>query len=751
MAGVESGLNSIYSHTNIALLLEYRSTKKIYATFFLFAILFIGIFASITFQVNVRVSYSLLSTSHRLNLTTRPCCGMSTPSIENSISSKSFTTREVSMNLLWSVQLGGWSQSSPILGDIDGDKKLEVVVGGENKTYAINAEDGTLLWTFDSGDARATNPVLADLNYDGILDVVITTREGKVFALTGQNANVLWQRTLDGGIITSPVLMPSIHGDRAPDVIVGSGKNVYIFWGSSGRNSGLFTLDGNTTSTPAVGDVNGDGHVEIVIADSNGYVYLLDPKTPRVIWNTRMGKDSFWDSPVLGDIDNDGVLEVIIGNSDHKVYALDGFFGRCDWTFTTGDRVIESPVIYDVNNDGLFEIIVGSTDNMVYALNGSNGSMLWEFHATTYFSPVIGDIDNDNNSELILNNYEELLVVDGSKPALEMRTRIFKSISTVSLGDINNDNKIELIVNNGTAVSAFDIPTAGVAYYWSYQGGDIWRNNNVFDIDPDMDALSSTTEKLIGTNATNPDTDEDGMPDGWEFVYGLDPKSHDDASLDLDGDGLTNLQEFQRKTNPTIKDNGQDNTNDSEEGSNGAGMTSGLIPYNSLGILFLVFIAVVTVVSVTLVVRKRYATTREKHIGRKEKKSTSMRETKTVQEATEKTDQAHKLYFRSLYEEFVKQEYSLSFLKAMPESQRVAFGKWVTERLISEGKHEIAKDILIEIGEYEKAIPIIVSLAVYYKSQGNLKKARELYKLTANLYRKLGDSQKAKEIEDTLK
>ncbi|TCI05125.1 hypothetical protein EZV61_03960 [Corallincola luteus] len=45
------------------------------------------------------------------------------------------------------------------------------------------------------------------------------------------------------------------------------------------------------------------------------------------------------------------------------------------------------------------------------------------------------------------------------------------------------------------------------------------------------------------------DTDNDGMWNSWESIYGLDPEI-DDASIDTDGEGLTNLEEFQFFTNP---------------------------------------------------------------------------------------------------------------------------------------------------------------------------------------------------------
>ena len=44
-----------------------------------------------------------------------------------------------------------------------------------------------------------------------------------------------------------------------------------------------------------------------------------------------------------------------------------------------------------------------------------------------------------------------------------------------------------------------------------------------------------------GTDPTLPDTEGDGMDDGWEIQYGLDPLI-DDAAGDLDGDGWSNVR-----------------------------------------------------------------------------------------------------------------------------------------------------------------------------------------------------------------
>jgi len=56
----------------------------------------------------------------------------------------------------------------------------------------------------------------------------------------------------------------------------------------------------------------------------------------------------------------------------------------------------------------------------------------------------------------------------------------------------------------------------------------------------------------LGNNADG-DDDEDGLPDAWELLYGLDPLTKD-ADEDPDGDGVVNIDEYSNETDPTIFD-----------------------------------------------------------------------------------------------------------------------------------------------------------------------------------------------------
>jgi hypothetical protein len=78
-------------------------------------------------------------------------------------------------------------------------------------------------------------------------------------------------------------------------------------------------------------------------------------------------------------------------------------------------------------------------------------------------------------------------------------------------------------------------------------------NDGVPDVE-DVFALDSSEwidsdEDGTGDNADQ-DDDNDGMSDNWETDYSLNLLDPSDASLDSDGDGLTNIEEFQKQTNP---------------------------------------------------------------------------------------------------------------------------------------------------------------------------------------------------------
>ena len=103
-----------------------------------------------------------------------------------------------------------------------------------------------------------------------------------------------------------------------------------------------------------------------------------------------------------------------------------------------------------------------------------------------------------------------------------------------------------------------DLNNNGISdYYEAICGGELAP-----DGDADGDGLTNLQEYQLGTNAQLMDTDGDGMPDGWEVTHGFNPLDKTDALEDMDGDGLLNVEEYEAGTNPRNIDTDGDGRSD---------------------------------------------------------------------------------------------------------------------------------------------------------------------------------------------
>lgn len=200
-----------------------------------------------------------------------------------------------------------------------------------------------------------------------------------------------------------------------------------------------------TFSSPAVGDVNGDGILEVVIGCDNFHLYVLRADSGKVLWSYPTGS-LVQSSPLLIDLNNNDTLDIVFASFDNKVYAVDGNRAFL-WKYSTGSWIFSSPAGGDIDLDGVVDIVVGSLDSCIYVLNGTNGNLKWRYKTggDVRSSPALGDINGDDTLEVVIGSSDcKLYVLNHRGNILWTYTTGGMIWSTPALGDLNGDGYLDV-------------------------------------------------------------------------------------------------------------------------------------------------------------------------------------------------------------------------------------------------------------------------------------------------------------------
>ncbi|KAH8053942.1 hypothetical protein JL722_9103 [Aureococcus anophagefferens] len=436
-------------------------------------------------------------------------------------------------------------EEAPALADVDGDGDLDLVAGEyegtldyyenvgsaaspsyEKKTGSANPFDGV-----DVGSASA--PAFVDFDGDGDLDLVVGENDGVLYYYenVGSATSPSYEAAngaaspfdgIDVGDSSAPALV-DVDGDGDLDLVVGENDGTLYYYENVGTaaspsyeavTGAANPFDGIDLGewswlAPALGDVDGDGDLDLVVGLYNLYYYENVGSAASPSYAAVTGSASPFDginvglrsAPALVDLDGDGDLDLVVGETDGTLdyYENVGSAASPSYEKKTGtanpfDGIdvgdYSKPALVDLDGDGDLDLVVGETDGALYYYENVGSAASPSYTAVTGSAspfdgidvgtvdswgyrrgsskPALGDLDGDGDLDLVVGEYWGVLfyyenVGSAASPTFAAVTGSASPFDGIDVGgssapalvDVDGDGDLDLVVGNEDGVLNF--------------------------------------------------------------------------------------------------------------------------------------------------------------------------------------------------------------------------------------------------------------------------------------------------------
>ncbi|NLP10615.1 PQQ-binding-like beta-propeller repeat protein, partial [bacterium] len=386
-------------------------------------------------------------------------------------------------SIVWHYQPGaGEVDTSPGVCDLNGDGSLDIIVcSTAGRITAVDAQ-GKQQWYYDARQTISNPPALWMARRQPRVTVV--TNPGKVICLDGRSGSRLWDYSMPAEVdwgSTAPVAA-DMNGDGVVELVVADRTGNLICLSDDGSLQWSARCDGGLNSAPALADINADGEMEILLGSAKSPLICFS-HTGQELWRAPQSAGS-GSSPVVTDLESDGAPEIVVGIEDGlAVYSRTG---KRLWHHRMKKPVHDAIAVADIDDDDRKEIVVADLFGHVACLE-DNGAVKWTANAEQRVrrSPAIADIDGDSVVEILIGGYSAALHIFDPDGNLKERFPLHASMNAMpTVVDFKGNEQKTVLCAAGSRMSAISWmagpPQRSSPALWTFYRVDSGRTGSDF-------------------------------------------------------------------------------------------------------------------------------------------------------------------------------------------------------------------------------------------------------------------------------
>jgi hypothetical protein len=320
----------------------------------------------------------------------------------------------------------------------------------------------------------------------GPLSLAVTNAgAGNVGILIGNgNGTFKTMVTYNTGVNPSSVAVGDVNNDGIPDLVIANNNDddvvsVLLGQGTGGVGNGTFQnqyqyATGSTPVWVALADFNGDGDLDIAVADQQGNTVsiLMGKGNGGFATHVEYPTAAFPTAVAIADFNGDGKLDLAVSAGNGNTVSI--LWGNGDGTFQgqentgTGD-IPYSVITGDFNNDGNVDLVVANSGGNSVSVIMNDGSGTFQSRidypagGTEPYSVAVGDFNGDGFLDLAvaISNCENLpncgpgtisIIMGNGDGTFQAPTQYSTGTNTdpnsIAVGDFNGDGILDLAVTN---------------------------------------------------------------------------------------------------------------------------------------------------------------------------------------------------------------------------------------------------------------------------------------------------------------